>query len=97
MRKSQLSYLLHTLFCIAQGKQAAVTETFESHDDSKRAREKRPSSDLPYEFFSQFWKVIGPELLAVLQEAFLGGGGTDIHYTKQRYQPQRNVMSTAYH
>ncbi len=25
---------------------------------------------LPYEFFSQFWEVLGPELLAVLQEAF---------------------------
>ena len=28
------------------------------------ARDKRPSSDLPYEFFSHFWEVIGPELLA---------------------------------
>ena len=29
------------------------------------------SSCLPAsEFFSQFWEVLGPELLAVLQEAF---------------------------
>ncbi len=25
---------------------------------------------MPYEFYSQFWEVLGPELLAVLQEAF---------------------------
>ena len=35
------------------------------------ARGKKPGSDgLPYEFFSQFWEVLGPELLAVLQDAF---------------------------
>ena len=35
------------------------------------ARGRKPGSDgLPYEFFSQFWEVLGPELLAVLQEAF---------------------------
>jgi len=35
------------------------------------ARGKKPGSDgLPYEFYSQFWEVLGPELLAVLQEAF---------------------------
>ncbi len=35
------------------------------------ARGKKPGSDgLPYEFFSQFWEVLGPELLAVLQNAF---------------------------
>jgi len=34
------------------------------------ARGKKPGSDgLPYEFFSQFWEVLGPELLAVLQDA----------------------------
>ncbi len=27
-------------------------------------------SRAPYECFSQFWEVLGPELLAVLQEAF---------------------------
>ncbi len=35
------------------------------------ARGKKPGSDgLPYEFFSQFWEVLGPKLLAVLQDAF---------------------------
>jgi len=35
------------------------------------ARGKKPGSDgLPYEFFSQSWEVLGPELLAVLQDAF---------------------------
>ena len=35
------------------------------------ARGKKPGSDgLPYEFYSQFWEVLGPELLAVLQDAF---------------------------
>ena len=35
------------------------------------ARGKKPGSDgLPCEFFSHFWEVLGPELLAVLQEAF---------------------------
>ena len=35
------------------------------------ARGKKPGSDgLPYEFFSHFWEELGPELLAVLQEAF---------------------------
>lgn len=35
------------------------------------ARGKKPGSDgLPYEFFSQFWGVLGPELLAVLQDSF---------------------------
>jgi len=35
------------------------------------ARGKKPGSDgMPYEFFSQFWEVLGPELLAVLQDAF---------------------------
>jgi len=35
------------------------------------ARGKKPGSDgLPYEFYSQFWEVLGQELLAVLQEAF---------------------------
>ena len=34
------------------------------------ARGKKPSSaGYPYEFFSQFWEVLGPELLSVLQEA----------------------------
>ncbi len=34
-------------------------------------RGKKPGSDgLPCEFFSHFWEVLGPELLAVLQEAF---------------------------
>ena len=31
---------------------------------------KTGSDELPYEFFSQFWEVLGPELLAVLQVAF---------------------------
>ena len=32
---------------------------------------KKPGSDgMPYEFISQFWEVLGPELLAVLQDAF---------------------------
>ncbi|KAL3162709.1 hypothetical protein ABBQ38_008750 [Trebouxia sp. C0009 RCD-2024] len=35
------------------------------------ARGKKPGSDgLPYEFFTQFWDLLGPELLAVLQESF---------------------------
>ena len=35
------------------------------------ARGKKPRSDgLPYEFFSQFWDMLGPELLAVLQDSF---------------------------
>ena len=35
------------------------------------ARGKKPGSNgLQYEFLSQFWKVLGPELLTVLQEAF---------------------------
>ena len=35
------------------------------------ARGKKPGSDgLPYEFFSQFWDMLGPELLAVLQDSF---------------------------
>ena len=35
------------------------------------ARGKKPGSDgLPYEFFSQFWGLLGPELLGVLQESF---------------------------
>ena len=35
------------------------------------ARGKKPGSDgLPYEFFSQFWDILGPELLAVLQDSF---------------------------
>ena len=35
------------------------------------ARGKKPGSDgLPYEFYSQFWDLLGPELLAVLQESF---------------------------
>ncbi len=35
------------------------------------ARGTKPGSDgLPYEFFSQFWEVLGPRLLAVLQDAF---------------------------
>ncbi len=35
------------------------------------ARGRKPGSDgLPYEFFSQFLEMLGPELLAVLQEAF---------------------------
>ena len=35
------------------------------------ARGKKPGSDgLPYEFYSQFWELLGPELLAVLQESF---------------------------
>ncbi len=35
------------------------------------ARGKKPGSDgLPYEFFSQNWEMLGPELLAVLQDAF---------------------------
>ena len=38
---------------------------------SSCARGKKPGSDgLPYEFFPQIWEVLGPELLAVLQEAF---------------------------
>ena len=35
------------------------------------ARGNKPGSEgLPYEFFSQFWEVLGPELPAVLQDAF---------------------------
>ena len=35
------------------------------------ARGKKAGSDgLPYEVYSQFWKVLEPELLIVLQEAF---------------------------
>ena len=35
------------------------------------ARGKKPGSDgLPYEFFSQFWDMLGQELLAVLQDSF---------------------------
>ena len=35
------------------------------------ARGRKPGSDgLPYEFFSHFWEVLGPELLAVLKDAF---------------------------
>ena len=35
------------------------------------ARGKKPGSDgLPYEFFTQFWDLLGPELLAVLQDSF---------------------------
>ena len=35
------------------------------------ARGKKPGSDgLPYEFFAQFWDLLGPELLAVLQDSF---------------------------
>ena len=35
------------------------------------ARGKKPGSDgLPYELYSQFWDLLGPELLAVLQESF---------------------------
>ena len=35
------------------------------------ARGKKPGSDgLPYEFFSQFWDLLDPELLAVLQDSF---------------------------
>ncbi len=35
------------------------------------ARGKQPGSNgLPYEFFSQFWEVLEPELLALLQDAF---------------------------
>ena len=35
------------------------------------ARGKKPGSDgLPYEFFSQFWDLLGPKLLAVLQDSF---------------------------
>ncbi len=38
--------------------------------DECQAALKKPGSDgLPYEFFSQFWEVLGPELLAVLQDA----------------------------
>ena len=35
------------------------------------ARGKKPGSDgLPYEFYTQFWDLLGPELLAVLQASF---------------------------
>ena len=35
------------------------------------AHGKKPGSDaVPYDFLSQFWEVLVPELLAVLQEAF---------------------------
>ena len=35
------------------------------------ARGKKPGSDgLPYEFYTQFWDLLGPELLAVLQDSF---------------------------
>lgn len=35
------------------------------------ARGKKPGSDgLPYEFYAQSWDLLGPELLAVLQESF---------------------------
>ena len=35
------------------------------------ARGKKPGSDgLPYEFYSQFWDLLGPELLAVLHDSF---------------------------
>ena len=35
------------------------------------ARGKKPGSDgLPYELYSQFWDLLGPELLSVLQESF---------------------------
>ena len=35
------------------------------------ARGKKPGPDgLPYELYSQFWDLLGPELLAVLQESF---------------------------
>ena len=35
------------------------------------ARGKKPGSDgLPYEFYTQFWDLLGPELLAVLQHSF---------------------------
>ena len=37
------------------------------------ARGKKPGSDgLPYELYSQFWDLLGPELLAVLQASFQG-------------------------
>jgi len=37
----------------------------------KKKKKKKPSSDgLPYESTLKFWEVVGPELLAVLQEAF---------------------------
>ena len=43
------------------------------------ARGKKPGSDgLPYEFFSQFWDMLGPELLAVLQEAFQAEQGLSL-------------------
>ncbi len=38
--------------------------------DELQAALKLGSDGLPYEFFSQFWEVLGPELLAVLQDAF---------------------------
>ena len=35
------------------------------------ARGKKPGSDgLPYEFYTHFWDLLGPELLAVLQDSF---------------------------
>ncbi|KAL3162558.1 hypothetical protein ABBQ32_010210 [Trebouxia sp. C0010 RCD-2024] len=38
------------------------------------ARGKKPGSDgLPYEFYTQFWDLLGPALLAVLQESFQTG------------------------
>jgi len=40
---------------------------------------RKPGSDgLPHEFFSQFWEVLGPELLAVLQEAFQAQHGLSL-------------------
>ncbi len=48
-------------------------------DELQAARGKKPGSDgLPYELFSQFWEVLGPELLAVLQDAFQAQHGLSL-------------------
>ena len=37
---------------------------------------RAPGPDgLPYEYFTAFWDVLGPELLAVANEAYMGAGG----------------------
>ncbi len=46
---------------------------------STKKREKKSGSDgFPYEFFSQIWEVLGPELLAVLQDAFQAQQGISL-------------------
>ena len=60
------------------------TEQGITHDELQAplklsARGKKPGSDgLPCEILSQFWGVLGPELLAVLQEAFQAEQGLSL-------------------